>query len=264
MTLLLITETAIIEHIFKLICGKLKIELTVERNNSVSKKYDLIIIDQNFIDNRFNIIKQFSRKLGAITPEELPFDKSRDFIIPRPFLPSKLFELIQEQIEIMAEDEIQEKIRLERIERLNQTVNDDLYIEDDEVTIPVTSFLDSLSEDKKSFELDESLINIAKLNDGGVLDSIELKKINGMLRENELQDVVHLDDDEWKNISQIIDEALDEVRDFDFTKDVSTYNLVLSNYSIEELKPLLEKFDQTIIDKLSNGEAVDVRISLRG
>ena len=90
MNLLLISETAIIEQIFSLVCKKLNIELNITQSTDVEENYDLIIIDQSFIDDKFNIIKQFSKKLGAISSEELPFDKSRDFIIPRPFLPTKL------------------------------------------------------------------------------------------------------------------------------------------------------------------------------
>ena len=37
------------------------------------------------------------RKLGAISSEELPFDKSKDFVIPRPFLPTNLKLFLIEQ-----------------------------------------------------------------------------------------------------------------------------------------------------------------------
>ena len=74
MTILLICETAIIEHIFTLVCKKLRVNLTIQKTNSVNDRYDLIIIDQSFIDDKFNTIKQFSKKLGAISSEELSFD----------------------------------------------------------------------------------------------------------------------------------------------------------------------------------------------
>ena len=106
MNLLLICETVIIEQIFSLVCKKLNIELTIQKTNDVNEKFDLIVIDQNFIDDKFNIIKQFSKKLGAISSEELPFDKSRDFIIPRPFLPTKLQEILKEQIEFISKEEV--------------------------------------------------------------------------------------------------------------------------------------------------------------
>ena len=40
-------------------------------------------------------------------------------------------------------------------------------------------------------------------------------------------------------------------------------NLVLSNYNINELKPLLEKFNQETIDRLSHGESIDIRLVLK-
>ncbi len=59
MTILLICETAIIEHIFTLVCKKLRVNLTIQKTNSVNDRYDLIIIDQSFIDDKFNTIKQY-------------------------------------------------------------------------------------------------------------------------------------------------------------------------------------------------------------
>ena len=79
MTLLLITKTNMIVKIFDLICTKLDIRLFVQESSNVSKNYDFVIVDQDLIDDKFNIIKQFTSKIGAISNEELPFDKSRDF-----------------------------------------------------------------------------------------------------------------------------------------------------------------------------------------
>ncbi|WP_438887217.1 hypothetical protein, partial [Bacillus cereus group sp. Bce037] len=87
--------------IFTLVCKRLNINLTIQKTNSINEKFDLIVVDQNFIDDKFNSLKQLSKKLGAISSEELSFDKSRDFIIPRPFLPTKLESLLVEQLEII-------------------------------------------------------------------------------------------------------------------------------------------------------------------
>ena len=272
MNLLLICETAIIEHIFLLICKKLNIDLTIQKTNNVSEKFDFIVVDQNFIDDRFNIIKQFSRKLGAISSEELPFDKSRDFIIPRPFLPTKLEQLLKEQIEVINEDNVKEKIALER--RKETKIIDDEYPEDDEVTVPILDFVESLAEDvyadldedDNDDTTDESIVNYTSLNKGGVLDLSELSKINEILREDSIHNDINLEKTDWKNISDIIDEALEEVKEYEFNLEKTTpkpYNLVLSNFHINELRPLLEKFDQTIIDKLSSGESVNVILSLK-
>ncbi|AXX89136.1 hypothetical protein CKA55_00560 [Arcobacter suis] len=265
MTILLICETAIIEHIFTLVCKRLHVNLTIQKTNSVNDKFDLIIIDQSFIDDKFNTIKQFSKKLGAICSEELPFDKSRDFIIQRPFLPTKLEEILIEQIEIIKEDRAKEKES-----DLNR------YEEDEDVFVPITKkYIESLDSNHTNYsqddfyeeEDDESIINPSLLNIGGILDHSELSKINNILREDVIQNEINLEKTDWKDIAAIIDDALEEVKEYEFDltqPPIKHYNLVLSNFHINELRPLLEKFDQTVIDRLSSGESVDIRLSLKG
>ena len=265
MTILLICETAIIEHIFTLVCKRLHVNLTIQKTNSVNDKFDLIIIDQSFIDDKFNTIKQFSKKLGAICSEELPFDKSRDFIIQRPFLPTKLEEILIEQIEIIKEDRAKEKES-----DLNR------YEEDEDVFVPITKkYIESLDSNHTNYsqddfyeeEDDESIINPSLLIIGGILDHSELSKINNILREDVIQNEINLEKTDWKDIAAIIDDALEEVKEYEFDltqPPIKHYNLVLSNFHINELRPLLEKFDQTVIDRLSSGESVDIRLSLKG
>ena len=264
MTILLICETAIIEHIFTLVCKRLHISLTIQKTNSVNDRFDLIIIDQSFIDDKFNTIKQFSKKLGAISSEELSFDKSRDFIIQRPFLPTKLEEILIEQIEIIKEEKAKEKELLSH-----------KYQEDEDIFIPVTKqYIESLDDSNKEYseddfyeEDDESIISSTSLNIGGILDHSELSKINNILREDVIQNEINLEKTDWKDIAAIIDDALEEVKEYEFDltqTPIKHYNLVLSNFHINELRPLLEKFDQTVIDRLSSGESVDIRLSLKG
>ena len=264
MTILLICDAGIIEHIFTLVCKRLHIKLTIQKTNSVNEKFDLIIIDQSFIDDKFNTIKQFSKKLGAISSEELSFDKSRDFIIPRPFLPTKLEEILIEQIEYIKEEKSKEK-ELE----LNR------YEEDEDVFVPITKkYIESLDSKNTNYsdddlyeeEDDESIISSNSLNIGGILDHRELSKINNILREDVIQNEINFEKTDWKDIAAIIDDALDEVKEYEFDltqTPIKPYNLVLSNFHINELRPLLEKFDQTIIDRLSSGESVDIRLSLK-
>jgi len=259
--LLLITKTKMIMKIFDLICTKLDIKLHIQSNTDVNNsRFDFIIVDQEFIDDRFNIIKQLTNKIGAISNEELPFDKSRDFIIPRPFLPHDLQNILIEQIEYIKEDKRVEKKVI------------DTYNEDAE---DVTSYLDTLADDIAEDiedEGDESIISIAALRDGGVLDKSELGKINSLLEDSDLeskllrqyQDEDEMDENDWKDLSEIIDDALNEVADYEF--DVN-YNepvkLILNNYNIDELRPLLSKFNQSVIDKLSQGETIDLKLSLK-
>jgi hypothetical protein len=140
--LLLICETNIIEHIFTLVCKRLNINLTSQKTTNVYDKYDLIVIDQSFIDDKFNLIKQYSRKLGAISSEELPFDKARDFIIPRPFLPTSLEKILLEQIKFIKEEKEQDKNN----KRISFSKNS--YEEDEEVTVPVVNYVNSLEEEE--------------------------------------------------------------------------------------------------------------------
>ena len=269
MNLLLICETAIIEQIFSLICKKLKIDLTIKKTNDVNEEFDLIVIDQNFIDDKFNIIKQFSKKLGAISSEELPFDKARDFIIPRPFLPTKLQDILLEQFEEIKKDELSASAD----NYSAYILNEDEYKEDEEVTVPIiTDYVESLVEDVYldiEEDNDESIVSSSSLDNGGILDNSELSKINNILREEVIHNEIVMNKNDWKDISDIIDDALDEVKEYEFDLDEKDSNkndllkLVLTNYNINELKPLLEKLNQEIIDKLSQGETIDIRIMLK-
>lgn len=275
MNLLLICETNIIEHIFTLVCKRLNIKLNLQKTNNVSQKYDLIVIDQSFIDDKFNLIKQYSRKLGAISSEELSFDKARDFVIPRPFLPTKLESMLLEQIKFIKEEKEEESSN-KRISFSKSSYEE----EDEDVTVPVVHYVDSLNEDQEDFkrvskkfeednyeeEEDESIVHLQTLKSSGILDFGELNKINDILREDNIQNEINLEKNDWKDISSIIDDALEEVKEYEFDlgkTPVKPYNLILSNFSINELRPLLEKFDQTVIDKLSSGETVDIRMSLK-
>lgn len=268
MNLLLISDTPIIEQIFTLVCKKLKVNLVIDDNLNVKENYDLIIVDYNFINDKFNILKQYSKRLGAISPQELPFDKSRDFIIPRPFLPTKLQEILFDEIEdLKKEQKVQEVSSYSSYEQGE-------YDENDEVTVPIVKdYVESLADEVYSDinnENDESIVNLASLKEGGVLDNIELSKITDILKEEEVQNRISMDSEDWKDINDIIDDALDEVKEYEFNLDngqgkseILPYKLILSQYNIEELKPLLEKFNQEVVDKLSSGQSVDITLVLK-
>lgn len=262
MTLLLITKTNMIVKIFDLICTKLDIRLFVQENTDISKNYDFIIVDQDLVDDKFNIIKHMASKIGAISNEELPFDKSRDFLISRPFLPHDLYTILSEQIDI-----IKEESRLDR-ESKNKFSNEDDEVE--EISDYIGTLVDDIAYDIED-ESDESIISIAALKSGGILDKSELGKINSILNEDNLQakfqeefvDETQMSESDWKDLSQIIDDALGEVTDYEF--DLShnePYELILNRYNIDELRPLLTKCNQSIIDKLSQGEIIDLRLSI--
>lgn len=255
MNLVLITKTAIIEKIFTLICKKLGVDLLVKDSINFEDSADFIVVDEEFVNDDFNKLKAHTKKLAAIVSEELPFDKSRDFIIQRPFLPTYLETLLKEQIEFVKEDDKEEsKAKLE-------------FDEEEVVSSYVESLADDIADNIEE-DNDESIVTIASLKDGGVLDNSELSKISGLLHERDIEDFTYdnVSEKDWKDINEIIDDALSEVEEyeFDMNEDFNQpIKLILNNYNIAELKPFLQKFDQKVIDKLANGDDVDVTLSLK-
>jgi len=262
-TLILISKTPIVLQIFDLVCKKLSISLIAKDNNDIKEEADIIVIDDDFIDDRFNIIKQYSKRLGAITKEELPFEKAKDFVIPRPFLPSKLQEVLQDEIKI-----IEEKAASGLKE--NSTVK------------PVIDYIESLAQDvaediadEVELQGDDSIVFPHTLNDGGVLDSTELYKIKDILNDNSLnnnfslkksfeqnEDYDEMSEEDWLDLSQIIDNAIDEVKEYEFSQD-TPIKLILNNYNMKELRPLFEKLDQEIVDTLARGEEISLQLKLK-
>lgn len=267
MNLTLVSKTPMVVKIFSLVSNKLNINLVVKNNIEIEDENDFIIVDEEFIDDKFNSLRQYTKKLAAITSEELPFDKTRDFIINRPFLPATLEEMLSEQIEYIKEDE---KSFSSMSQNSNiSTPSPSFDLEGEEKII--ANYVDSLADDVAhniEEDNDESIVTVASLNEGGILDNLELNKISDILHDDDIHDeVVHVDENDWKDITEIIDEALSEVKDYEFDLDNTQVNspirLVLNNYNIDELKPFLQKFDQNVIDRLSNGEDVDVTLCLK-
>ncbi|NQY95027.1 MAG: hypothetical protein HRT43_12750 [Campylobacteraceae bacterium] len=254
MRLLLISNTPIVIQIFNLVCKKLGLEFIKRDDNEVEEKYDLIIIDKEFVDDRFNIIKQYSKKLGAIVSEELPFEKARDFVIPRPFLPNQLQSILEEHIQIIKEEEKEELIN-NRSDHENATK---------EVIDYVESLADDIALDIDD-ETDESIITVASLKDGGILDNRELSIIQDMLHSNDIQnEVQELEEEDWLDLSDIIDKAIDDVKDYEFDVNLDEpIRLLLNDHNMDELKPLLTKLDQSIIDQLIAGEVIDIQLKLK-
>lgn len=271
MKLLLICETMIIEHIFKLVCNKLDIEFFSQKSTTINDNFDFIVIDQNFIDDKFNLIKQFSQKLAAISSEDLPFDKSKDFLIPRPFLPNTLVKILEEQISSLEKNN---KIKSIKNIVLPDIQSDD-YIEDEEVTIPVSEYAQfiqkkEIEEEKIIKQEDESIVKKDDF-DEGILDKEELSKINLLLSLNEKEKASQKEEDDWKNLSAIIDDALgNKLYEFDIPSDnISSsedkpYTLVLNPIQVGELKQILDEQDKVIVNKLSNGETLNIKMNTKG
>jgi hypothetical protein len=255
MKLLLMCKTPIIIKIFTLVSKKLNIILSVQSDNHVDEKFDIIVVDSDFVDDRFNANKQFCSKIGAISSQDLPFEKSRDFIIPRPFLPAQLQEILEEVITSINIDLNQRLIEQNKyLARAAST---------DEVVNYVNSLADDIANDIEN-ENDESIVSFASLKKGGVLDSKELGKIQSLLNIEPILNEVEMNEEDWLDLSEIIDKALEEVKDYEFDlSDSGAITLVLSRFTMEELKPLLLKLNQNSIDKLTTGGSLHLELKLK-
>ncbi len=255
MNLLLISHTAIIKQIFNLVSKKLDIDFTTTDINIANKKFDIIIIEDELFNDQFPI-RNYAKQLGIISKDKISHQKKCDFILSKPFLPSTLVTILEEQIKYLNTDNnIQEKETYEKTTETADAVN----------------FIETLVEDISDEiieESDESVVEAAFMRDGGILDTKELSKIQNILDDNSVAEEFitpaeenTIEDDDWLDLSNIIDEAIDEVREYQFNKDIPI-KLILNEYSMQELSPLLTKLDQKIVDALTDGEEIILQLKV--
>jgi len=270
-SLILVSRKPIVVQIFTLVCKKLNIQLEILTEAQLDHKVDILVIDSEFIDDRFNMLKSYTKLMGAISKEELPFGSANDFKIPLPFLPSSLEDILDKQLEIL------HKRNNSKIYVSNVEVDDEenTGTDEDTQTEPAVKYLESLAQnianDIEEQEEDDSIVSITSLNKGGVLDSNELSNIKNIMTPNPNNHTPHHNtedevDTEWMDLSSIIDKAMDEVNavnEIYTTKfDNNVIKVLLSNFELEELTPLLNKLDQDIIDSLTDGNEINLQIKL--
>jgi hypothetical protein len=274
--LVLVSKKPIVIQIFTLVCKKLNITLEVLHDAQIDHKVDLIVLDNEFINDRFNIIKTYSKLIGAISKEDLPFEFANDFIIPMPFLPSSLQAILEKQVDILNK-RINSKTYVSNIEVEDDDYEDEFVVntmqkDDPQVSIEyLESLADDIADDMKE-EVDDSVVSVSSVNYGGILDRNELSMIESIIGEssgyNTSKDFIDADeetDDQWIDLSSIIDQAIDEVNTVDHIYDRNDNNpikLLLNNYELDELKPLLSMLDQEIIDSLADGNEVSLLLKL--
>lgn len=273
--LVLVSKKPIVIQIFTLVCKKLNISLEILHDAQIDHKVDLIVLDNEFINDRFNIIKTYSKLIGAISKEDLPFEFANDFIIPMPFLPSSLQDILEKQIEILNK-RINSKTYVSNIEVEDEDFDefaiDTLQKDDPSVSIEyLESLADDIADDMKE-EVDDSVVSRSSVNQGGVLDRNELSMIESIIGEqtayntsNNFVDADEESEEQWIDLSSIIDQAIDEVNTVDHIYDRVDNNpikLLLNNYELDELKPLLSMLDQEIIDSLADGNEVSLLLKL--
>jgi len=245
----LISSTGILIQIFKLVCNKLNISLSIYENTHDIKKVDVLIVeDDKFDSNELHKYKSLCSKLVVIAKEKI-YEYESCYLIKKPFLPSDLLKNIEELINFSTKiannmDNINEKTQ-----EFDNNVDD------------LVSFIDSIDENENSNEeFDEITINKNELGYGGVLDTKELNILNDMMNnsDNIEEDIQSKSD--WSELSEIIDKAIDDVQDYTFESQDNL--IILNNYSMKELEPLLKKFNQDSINLLSSGEELTLKLKL--
>ena len=242
--LVLVSKKPIVIQIFTLVCKKLNISLEVLHDAQIDHKVDMIVLDNEFINDRFNIIKTYAKIIGAISKEELPFEFANDFIVPMPFLPSVLQEILETQIEILNK-RINSKTYVSNVEVEDDDYEDEFAIntmQKDDPSISVDyleSLADDIADDMRE-EVDDSVVSRSSVNHGGILDRNELSMIESIMGEqaefntqNDFIDVDEESDDQWIDLSSIIDQAIDEVNTVDHIYNKTDNNpikLLLNNY----------------------------------
>ncbi len=272
-SLILVSKTPMVIKIFKLVCKKLNIDLDILKETQIDHKVDITIVDKDMIDDRFNILKTYSKRIGAISNKELPFEIADDFIISTPFLPSMLEKILKDQIDTITKQENSKtyisnvepgefSIPQPRDEELEPAIN---YLED---------LADGIAQNVKD-DIDDSIISINSVeSSGGILDLSELSKIDDIFNEDRrLNDDLSREfgsqdkenDDEWNDLSSIIDDAINEVNTTNNIYDKfnnKPIKVLLNNYSLGELTPLLNMLDQEIINTLTDGYEVSIQLKL--
>jgi hypothetical protein len=270
-SLILVSRKPIVIQIFTLVCKKLNIQLEIFHEAQIDHKVDILVIDSEFIDDRFNILKSYTKLMGAISKEELPFGSANDFTIPLPFLPSSLEQILDEQLQVLNKRN-NSKMYISNVEVEDEDIEESSDDQSQELE-PAVEYLESLADDianeVEEEDEDDSIISFSALNQGGVLDNNELSNIKNLMtpypekdRENSPGEKI---DTEWMDLSTIIDKAINEVNavnDMYSKFDNKPIKVLLNNFELDELTPLLNKLDQDIIDSLTDGYEINLQIKL--
>ena len=322
-SLILVSKKPVVIQIFTLVCKQLHISLEVLHEAQLDHKADIIVIDKDFISDRFNILKSYCKIIGAISKDELSFDIANDFTIPMPFIPSQLHEILDKQLELLSK-RAKSKVYVSNVEvpdeeagalgeySMNDTYEDEFIIDDlapktpkRETTpienddfiqdMPAPSMMPSIDETENAVdyleeladdiafnmeeENDDSIVSVSSINQGGVLDNKELSMLEGIVNDTaseqmELDKFAKFDaeknSEEWQDLSSIIDQAIDEVNMVDGVaeaiastqSDDGSLYVLINNYELEQLKPILRLLDQRSIDMISDGHEINLKLKL--
>lgn len=260
--LILVSKVDIINQIFTLVVKKLSIDFEIINDDGVLHQVDIIVIDDEFVSTNIIKYKSYCDKLVLLSKENIDIKNSDfDFVLTKPFLPSQLQLFL-------------EKINKKDIIELKKE-NDNLNIVDsqEEDIDDLISFVENIADDVpqditdeySELEQDDTVITQEDLGHGGVLDKDELSKLFDLMNDEENENnnltTSSMKDSDWIDLGQIIDEAIEDVQEYEFDKN-KPIKLILNEYSMKELSPLFKKLDQNIIDCLTNGNEISLELRL--
>ena len=261
----LISDTKIVQKIFYLLSVKMRFQLNIISNFDENLNCDILIVDENFINDKFNFLKRHTKRLGAISSVELGFNKAKDFTISRPFLPTELEDVIQENFNNIDSSS--------KFVYQKESIMFEPVIEfEHKSTKPQNDLLESLADEVAqdiNDKNDESVVSARIDRKDGILDQNELAKIKKILESHEKSPEEDVSDaiDEALNaqeniyeISEIIDKTIDELKE----KAAKQKNIKISlePNELEELQPLLEKLDKTSLQELANGAGLEIHLKI--
>lgn len=254
-TIALISNTPIINKIFTLISNKLMVHLKIYTAiDDVEKNIDLVVVDDIFLEENIIKLKSFCNTL-VLLKDDSSDENGFDFIIEKPFLPSTLSINLEKILKSVDENNLNKQQVYTSEEPTNEEITDDL-----------AKFIDTLVseiDEESSFNSDDLTVKKEQLGHGGVLDKEELSKLFDMINDDKPDNYFKNieKEDDWIELSDIIDRAIDDVSTYAF-KENQPIKLILNQYSIEELAPLLKKLDQNIIDRLTDGNEITLQLRL--
>jgi len=236
--IILLTSESIIKHIVSLVAKKNDLDLLVLEDCNSCQNSKIIICDE---ENKYNQqLLQFSKNIVLLTKKDISDISKYSLIIKKPFLPLSF-----------------EKSILEILSNIHTTKHQDETNNIEDKAQDLVEFLNELDETNNKEE-DEILIPKEVLDKGGILDKEELTKLSQIL-DDEIKTISPKEENETNldNLSAIIDNAIEELSNEEVKQKNNKYEIILKKYTFDELKPLLTKFNQEMIDKLVNGEEIE-------
>ncbi|MBI3873743.1 MAG: hypothetical protein HY307_01825 [Arcobacter sp.] len=271
----LISNTEIINKIFTLIANKLMVNLKIYRTANIVQNVDLIIVDDFFLNENIIKLRANCDTLVILKNDSQP-ESNFDFVIEKPFLPSTLSVNLEKILKNIEQNSIpthhQSNISKENISSYqnlenNQTIYKSSEPTNEEITNDLSSFISNMIDEideEKHYNSDDLTVTKEQLGHGGVLDKDELSKLYDMINDDSssgdfLKNTEQKDD--WIELSDIIDQAIDDLATYNF-KENKPIKLILNQYSMDELSPLLKQLNQNIIDSLSDGNEITLQLRL--